>query len=218
MKSIYLLSFILVLASAKLAIDFSNLSIPPPTFYDCLVNQNATRVVYEISDEQGNINENFIPNYIRAKDAGIKEVDAFVRLNDSLKAEDLLFHVNTALPASFDGTVWLDVQYKSKLWSLKPAQRKAYVENVARIAQGYNFNIGISSAAESWAIVMGGLRVGSDFLSSSFPVWYANNNGEDDFLDFPSIGFGTWKTPDMKRYRLNAYICNYYIVGLSFYP
>ena len=220
MKSLYLLPFILVLASANLAVDFSTYDLPPRNFFSCLSQQNVTKVILEISDEQGNINQNFLKSYIRAHDANIKDFDAIVRINDSLDVEQIWDKISDAIPASFNGTVWLDVQDNQNLWSLNVSQRLQYLSLSVRIGQYYKdaFKVGVVSSADAWTHVMGTQGVGNEILNN-VQVWYSNDNEAQNFHDFEYAGFGTWKAAaaGMKSYTGDTMICNYYASSVNYY-
>ena len=109
MKSIYLLSFLLVLASANLAIDYSIFPDPSGIMFPCLAEQGVTLAIFEIFDEKGNVNQNFLVDSLAAKAANIKNVDAIIRVNDAFAPEDVCNAVAHALPEQFNGNVWFDV-------------------------------------------------------------------------------------------------------------
>jgi len=217
MKSIYLLSFILVLASASPGFDLSLYQYPPVGLYPCIANLNANLTTLELVDVVGNINsKTFLLNYIASRDAKIKNVDAIVRVNDSLVPEDLCNGVAGGLPARFSGNVWLSIQNYQTLWSLPIDQRISYVENLTKACQNHGLKIGIASSALEWHDVFGSSAVGSDVLKK-VPVWYVNNNGNADFDDFDYAGFGTWDSPSLKSYSVNAYVCDKFITNFLYF-
>jgi len=63
---------------------------------------------------------------------------------------------------------------------------------------------------------MGSVVVGSIKLRS-LPVWYHNDNNQQNFKDFAYAGFGLWTKPTMKEYDSSAYLCGYYMDGLEYY-
>jgi len=208
MKSIYLLSFILVLASASFGVDISYYQSPPAGLYPCLARENAKSVVLEIFDAQGNVfSQRFLRNYIIAKDAKIKTVDAIARINDYFTEDEICNTVAGGLPAKFDGTVWLEVKNERSLWSQDVKFRLGYLDKLVKVCQSHGLKVGIYSSAANWVGVLGYLGIGTDTLNA-VPVWYSNSNGKADFDDFDSIGFGAWNAPTMKSYVVNEYICD----------
>ncbi len=166
--------------------------------------------------EKGAINKDFLSGYIFARDSGIATVDAIVIANDNLTFGEVSANVTTALPASFNGTVWLKVLSSSSLWSQQAKQRLVYIENLAGSFQQRGVKAGIYSDASTWAKVFGSQGAGSDGLRV-FPVWYANENNIQSFDDFSYAGFGTWDKPSIKNYKNNVYVCSSWIASLNFY-
>jgi len=217
MKSIYLLPLLLVLASSKLSGTIYNNQKPfPRTFFSCLAASNVTLTILQIWDEIGMINKNFLLNYIRSKDAKIQDFDALVTVKDSFTPEDLCEGVSHALPPSFNGTVWLDIQSRQGLWSRDVSERIPYLDNMAKACHNRGLKPGISSNWQRWTAVMGSQGAGSDTLKA-IPLWYDNNNFTPNFDDFEYAGFGTWETPKMKNYG-GSNLCDRSTgVGLSYF-
>ena len=218
MKSIYLLSFILVLASANLGIDLSNYPFPPLLSLSCLSSQGTSLLMFEIYDDQGSIRKDFLMNYLAAKGANIQNVDAVIRVNDAFAPKDVCNAVAHALPGQFNGKVWLDVANKQNRWSLSMPERIPYLENLIKSCQNHGLKAGVYSNTEDWNNVMGSLKAGSDILRA-VPLWYANPDiyAQDNFEDWSYVGFGTWETPTMKTYQVNAYLCNAYTWSMNYY-
>ena len=216
MKFLYLLPFILVLASANLSVDISIYDYPPVALYPCLKSQNTTKAIFEIFSEKGNINKNFIASYIATRDVKIKDVDAIIRVNDAFAPEDVANQVARALPGKFNGTVWLHVVNQQSRWSLNETDRIPYLTNLTKACKERGLKPGVYSSADEWANVFGNQGESSDILSA-VPVWYSNQNGDDSFDDFDYAGFGAWETPQMKNYKNNAYLCNMLVWSLNYY-
>jgi len=217
MKSIYLLSFILVLASANLGVDISLYLYPPTTLYSCLASQKVNLTILEIFDAQGNVSsKNFLINYIAAKDAKLKTVDAVVRVNDSFTQDEICNGVARGLPAKFNGTVWLEVKNEPRRWSQDIQFRIGYLDQLVRVCQSHGLKVGISSSGSDWSAVVGYLGIGTKTLNA-VPVWYSNSNGVASFDDFDYAGFGAWDSPTMKNYQANTYLCNFFVLSLNYF-
>jgi len=216
MKSIFILSFIIVLATAKFGADASYYQVSR-NFFTCLSSQqNVTLSILEIWDETGTLNKDFLLDYIYSKDAKIQNFDAVVMVNDTFAAEDVCNGVAKALPASFNGTVWLNVENKNGLWSRDIDARIPYLEDLTKACQNHGLKPGVYSSADVWSTLMGSQGAGSDTLKA-LPVWYFNDNGSADFSDFEYAGFGTWDSPQMKNYGTNTYLCGAYVTSFNFY-
>jgi len=217
MKSIYLLSFILVLASAKLAVDISSYQFPPTGLFPCLVSQQTLTTILEILDDKGTINKYFLVPWVDSKRAKIKNIDAIIRVNDAFSPEDVANLVANGLPEKFYGIVWLDVSNVQGRWSLDISERIPYLENFVKALQDHGLKTGIFSSLDDWTAVMGSQGAGSDILSA-VPVWYSHEGTFGSFYDFRTHGFGTWEKPKMKKYKSNTNLCDgFFVSSLSYY-
>lgn len=215
MNKIYLFALFVAVAAANLAADLSGLALSRQTL-SCLSGQNVTKVILEISDEQGVTNRDFLNGYIYSKDAGIATVDALVIVNDNFTSNWLSTTITSALPASFNGTVWLQVLDSPKLWNQTISRRIAYLETLVLAFKQNGFKVGTYSNANTWQSVFGSQSAGSDTLKLA-SVWYANDNGNQNFDDFSYAGFGTWTKPVLKNCQNSIYTCYTNFVSLDYY-
>ena len=215
MKRIYLLALLIAVASANLAVDINDLYLSHKTFR-CLKNQNVSKVILELSNERGHINQHFLSHFIYAKHAGISTIDAIVIVNDTLTANSLSAKVADTLPNNFNGTVWLRVMNSPHLWSRKMALRIFYLGDLVTSFRQRDLNVGISGDAATWESVFGFKRAGCDTLKA-VPVGYACDNSAQSFDDFSSAGFGTWTQPALKSFQNNAHICGTRVASLDYY-
>ena len=63
MNKVFLLAFLLVTASAKLAIEINSYPFSRQMF-TCLAGQNVSRAIFQIWDESGTISKDFLSDYI----------------------------------------------------------------------------------------------------------------------------------------------------------
>jgi len=215
MNKICLFALLIAVASANIATDISLIQLSRQTL-SCLSSKNVSRVILEISDDQGTINKDFLNGFIFAKDAGISTVDAIVIVNDNFTTNGLSANVTAALPMNFNGTVWLKVLNSPNLWTHDVSRRVAYLENLVLAFKQRSVEAGIYSDANTWASVMGSQGAGSDSLKSA-PVWYVNENNVQSFDDFSYAGFGTWTKPALKNFQKNAYMCYVWVASLDYY-
>jgi len=216
MKSFFILAFLLALASAKLGVDFYSYQTPTRNFFNCAANQNVSRTILQIWDADGTTNQNFLASFIYSKDAQISDVDAVATVNDSFEPEAICNGVAKALPPSFNGTVWLDIQNKQSFWSRNISDRIPYLENITQSCKSHGLKTGFYSSAQAWASVFGSQIAGSDILKAS-PLWYLNDNNCANFIDFEYAGFGTWDTPKMKNYGGNPLLCNNVLRSINYF-
>jgi len=215
MNKIYLFALLVAVVSADLAADISNTQLSRQTL-SCLSGKNIIRVILEISDDQGTINKDFLNGFIFAKDAGIATVDAIVIVNDNFTANGLSANVTSALPASFNGTIWLKVLNSPNLWTQQMNQRIAYLEGLVLAFKQRGLKAGVYSDANTWASVFGSQGAGSDSLKLA-PAWYVNENNVQSFDDFSYAGFGKWTKPSLKNFQKNVYTCYNMIASMNFY-
>ena len=215
MNKICLFALFIAVASANLAADMSN--VPPSReSLSCLASKNVTKVILEISDQQGIIKTDFYDGYIFARDAGISAVDAIVIVNDTLVPSELTADVTAALPSNFNGTVWLQVLNAPTLWTRQMSKRMAYLEDLIFAFKRHGLTAGIYSDAKAWISIIGYQTIGSDTLNS-VPVWYVNTNNVQSFDDFSYAGFGTWTKPNLKNFLNWAHDCQTWIASFDFY-
>jgi len=215
MNKVCLFALLVAVASANLAADISNIQLSRQTV-SCLGSKNVSRVALEISDERGTINKDFLTGFIFARDAGIYTVDALVIVNDNLTTSGLSANVTAALPATFNGTVWLQVLDSQNLWTQDISRRISYLENLILAFRQRGLSVGIYSDAKTWASVIGSQGAGSETLKFA-SVWYVNENNVQSFDDFSYAGFGTWTKPTLKSFQKNVYTCYAMIASLVFY-
>jgi len=219
MKSIYLLAFLIVLASANTGVFLRGDLYPVylKSFFKCAAsNYNVNLTVLQIWDEKGNINKDFLSNFINSKDAQINNFDASAAVNDTFTPEALCNGVAGALPRNFNGTVWFEIQDKQSLWSRNISDRVPYLENITKSCRSHGLKVGIYSYAQAWVSVFGDQEAGSDLLKA-VPLWYVNQNDIPNFNDFHYAGFGPWDVPTMKNYGGSVLFCAFNIRGLNFF-
>jgi len=215
MKSIYLLCFIIVLASANIGVTIPGYKEPIPSFFTCLAQKNITRPIMSIMDYSGKVNKNFLLAFFNSKIAKFKEFDATVTITGSFTPEETCNGVAGGLPISFNGTVWLELFGGNTLWETPIDQRVSFVENVVKACQNHGLKVGIHSYAYDWTLILGSQRAGSDILKA-VPLWYYTPNESKDFDDFEYARFGTWDAPTMKTYG-EELMCDYSTFSLQYY-
>jgi len=190
MNNIYLFALFFAVASANIAVEDASFRITRNTL-SCFACHNITWVILYISDQDGSINKDFLNTFTNAIDRGITTVDAALMVNDTFIPEEFSANVTHALPASFNGTVWLRVYDSKRLWSQDVSQRIPYFEKLVLAFKQRGVKVGIYSRAKEWASVFGSQGAGSDILEAT-SIWYANYNNVKSFSDFSYAAFGTW--------------------------
>jgi len=172
-------------------------------------------VVIELVNSQGTFNSGFLNNHKVCSDVGLG-VDAMVTVNDSFDSDKTCNSIANALPPSFPGTVWFQVVNNWSIWKKPMNQRLDYLVDLTERCKQRGIKVGVYSSADSWDGVMGSVNVGSVKLTP-FPLWYSNDNQNDNFKDFEYARFGRWSKPVMKEYKRNVLFCSNYVEGWNYY-
>jgi len=215
MNKIYLFALFIAVASANLAVDLSNI-VPSQEILNCLGKEGVSKAIFDISGRTGILSTYFLDSYNSARGAGIATVDGIVVVNDNLSVSELSASVASALPASFNGIIWLQVCDHPSLWSEDLSKRISYLESLVLAFKQHGVKVGVSSNEKTWISVFGSQGVGSDILKAA-PIWYANDNGNQNFDDFSYAGFGTWTQPALKDYQKDVWICGITLVSFNYY-
>jgi len=179
----------------------------------CLVKNNVTRAVVEMSDEKAKINSNFIKSYVDLLAVGIKDIDASIIVLDRLNPEQVCNNVAANLPAFFTGIVWLNVLKGDALWTDSIENRMSYLEGLVNACSKFNIRTGISTSPDDWESTMGDVSATSTSLTK-LPLWYDDNHSNNqDFHDYNT--FGGWNTPAMKEFQIDQFLCDMYISGYN---
>jgi len=91
------------------------------------------------------------------------------------------------------GMLWFDVEQCSGCWN-SAGDNANFVADGVNEANKLGFHVGVYSSEYEW-----GATVGGSTAFTSYPLWYANWDGQQSFGDFGG-GFGGWKNPAMKQY------------------
>jgi len=215
MLKICLITLFLTFALAEIAINAGDFLVSKFKA-ECFELDKMRKFILNALGGNGVVNLNFLPSYINIRNAGIHDIDAIVRTNDSIPIERTCWTLAHYLPVGFNGTVWLSVESNTRLWSLNIEDRIPFLENLTQTCTQHGLRVGIYSDVVSWTNVMGGQLVGSDKLRA-LPLWYFNDNGIRNFNDFSYATFGGWNKPTQKEFERGASVCVFYCEGLVFY-
>jgi len=208
MNKLILLALIFAVASAHTAywVRWTDVSVPA---FMRLQYGGVDRVVLEVlGDGQGYIARDFPGNFINAKAAKIKHIDAMAVLRKDKSPEEFCNFIADALPATFDGTFWIWVQsFYLKLDNVQA--RLPFIEDVTYYCKQRGIKTGILTSKDDWKELFIAESYGSNSkILAPLPLWYykfdpkvtgnVKIDGPGNFDDFES--FGPWKKPFMKLY------------------
>ena len=202
-----MLKFILIilafyLTSAKIGLNTGTIEITHSTV-NCIKDQGVTRVAMELLNQYGYVNLNFGESFNNLRDGQITSIDAIVPIQDLYDPDTLCSNLDRFLSPDFDGIIWLYIENFPDAWTKPMDQRIGFLEDIVDSCCYYGYNIGIYSNNTSWTEVFGDPFAGTDKLGT-LPMWYYNDQGEDNFNDFINAGFGKWSSPAMKEYKGNS--------------
>ena len=204
----------LAFAFADLAVDLWRAEELTRENGRCLIKNDFTRAIVEISDQKGKTNSNFIKSYIDLLAVGFKDIDASVIVLNRLNPDQFCNDIAINLPAFFTGIVWFNILNGDALWIDPVEHRIPYLEELVRICAKYNIKAGISTSLEDWEGVMGHLTATSSLLTQ-LPLWYDDFSINPNFLGYNH--FGGWAAPSMKEFQINQFLCNMYISGYNYF-
>jgi len=99
------------------------------------------------------------------------------------------------------GMLWFDVEQCSGCWA-DAGTNCDFVAKCADVASNIGFNVGIYSSIGEWGDTVGGCD-----KVSSYPLWYAHYDDEENFSDSWAYQFGGWTKPAMKQFTGGATVC-----------
>jgi hypothetical protein len=107
------------------------------------------------------------------------------------------------------GMLWFDIEQCDGCWD-DAATNSNFIQAAVNEAVALGLHVGIYSSHYEW-----GLVCGSWSGLSSFPCWYADYDGEQNFDDFES--YGGWTQPNVKQFNGDQTVCGL-DMDLNWYP
>ncbi|CAL6001362.1 Glycosyl_hydrolase family 25 protein [Hexamita inflata] len=174
--------------------------------FNCL-NKNGYKhaIVQALNGQSYNLNA--VPEYWKAKQAGIQQVDFYFsclyfkdprsytrEILNKLKNEGVLNN----------NMVWLDVETSNKSFDEEQDNQQyiAVVLDEMTNILGTN-HVGVYSSSNRWISI-----VGQDWTGASqYKLMYPHYDNWQSFDDFQS--FGGWTSPSIKKYQSNQTECEY---------
>ncbi len=164
--------------------------------FECLAQNNSiSLIIADISNPSQGPDYYFMLDYNLSKAAGIP-VDASILLYDGFTPEDFCADAVHALPADFNGTVWL---YITEIWKRAVGQRMDYLDDVIQNCQQRGLKVGVFSNRYDWYYLFND-RYASSETVKAVPVLYPHDDSLPDFddWDWEHVAFGKWDAPTMK--------------------
>jgi len=106
-------------------------------------------------------------------------------------------------------TVWLHVEGPGTYWGSNQANNSAFFDDLLEECYEWGLTLGVYSSAPNWNAIFGEKYT----AAKTDLLWYANNNGEQNFNDFTP--FGGWTKPAVKQYTNSTSVCGVH-AGLNF--
>ncbi|CAL5979779.1 Glycosyl_hydrolase family 25 protein [Hexamita inflata] len=191
-----MLSVVFTLATLGFDISYYQGAVSQDTF-NCLANNGYTLAI--IQAQMGStFNNNAISDYLKAKVAGIQQVDFYIYPTTSKDARSQVSDTIHRLvdEGVMDGMVWLDVESPDLFfdyWYTNQWFIATILDEMSNIL-GAN-RVGVYSSKKTWISIVG--EEWDD--ASAHQLWYPRYDNQLNFDDFKN--FGGWNVPSMKQYQ-----------------
>ncbi len=182
--------------------------------FECYIQKDISLVASTVWDQAAGPLYIFEDSYTQAKTAGIPNYDAIIKINDVSKPEDICGETVNALPADFNGTVWITFY---TLWNRAFEERTDYLDSVIKTCQQHGLKMGIYSFQKQWLQIFDDWWATSETIQS-LPLFYADHDEKASFDKFQIARFGNWTAPTMKEFSGKTWgFCNSAVNGLVFF-
>jgi len=108
------------------------------------------------------------------------------------------------------GMLWLDIEGPGTYWSSSTTNNVNFINDMISEGRSLGVTLGIYTSASQWNPITGDWKG-----ASSYPLWYAHYNSQQNFNDFSP--FGGWTHPAIKQYAGDTTLCSSG-VDLNWYP
>jgi len=208
-KVLLYFTILLVPALSVYGVDFGVAQgILTPQQFQCLIDKGKEFMIMQLWRSNGLINPYYKTNYETAQAVGIKKIDAYAFICNSINTpEQICNGIVNNLPANFRGRVYIDIEPWTGCWVGTPEERLKFAEDVATTCLQHGLDMGVYSCHWDWVQVFGSGELSSPILTK-LPLWYAHYDGKDVFDDdFKTQTFGGWTTAIMKQYLPTFPLC-----------
>lgn len=198
MLKICLLVIFFALASAHIGLQVVWNNNATLEDYECLAQNNISLIIAGVWSPWGKQAPSFMRTYNLSRAAGIPDFDAIFVMSDSYSPEDMCGQIVGALPADFNGTLWVILP---AVWKRAVEERMSFLDTVIHTCQQHGLKMGITSAKNDWSIIFKDQYATSKTVQS-LPVSYYHYDLQPSFDDWSnnSVAFGNWTAPTMKQY------------------
>jgi len=201
--SLFVLLSYTPLNSAVLGIDFSlqacEAGIPLST-WQCWAKAGYSFAIIEIWNGGFQINSKIAQCVSDAWQAGFAHVDVYVFMCPNCGGNNPASSVIDKINATLDsqriryGMLWFDVEQCTGCWNSDLNSNGNWLSGAVSRARQLGIAIGFYSSEYEWGVTMG-----SYSAFSSYPLWYADWDGQLNYND-NTFRFGGWTQPALKQY------------------
>jgi len=185
--------------SHGMGIDVSD-PISSSTF-TCMKTQGVDYVVVRAWHSSGTFDSNAPATVAAAHSAGITDVDVYMFPCPTCgnAANQVTTMINDLKSGSVDfSMLWFDIE-GPQYWT-DQTTNVAFMTELMKTASSLGVSFGIYTSDSQWVPIMGSSTIGS-----SYQLWYAHYDNEENFNDFSA--FGGWTSPSVKQYAGDATLC-----------
>jgi len=201
---LFVLLFVNV-ANGALGIDIYEML--PTTVFQCLTNNGYSFMSMRCYRSYGAVDPNCPGVMANGKAGGIKYRDVYIFpcYKGVTAQKQVADTVNYLKSTNTDfGMLWFDIEENPSAgcgWETASTNLHLncdFLQQLLDAGHTYNLTMGIYSTNYEWNLVMGG---NACQRGASYPLWYANWDGQQNFNDF--VPFGGWTKPAVKQYVAN---------------
>ena len=198
MKKIFLVAFILNLASCKLGCDIT-MSIGSVETYKCLLWKAYSFMIFRAYRSYGDVDSTAIPNIKNAVEAGFNDIEVYIFpcFKCGKPREQVKKTVEMLKDQPYNG-IWIDVErYR---WGTKESNAE-FLKEMLDEASKYGKPVGIYTNFVEWNNIIGKTWV----VQTKYKLWWISWDNQSNFKNFRA--FGPWKSADIKQYTNEINVC-----------
>jgi len=195
----HLVTLVVVLSCVTVALGTYGVDVSDIVYIDdwkCLNNSGYSYGIVRCYESTGNTDPNCPHTIYNAWSGGMGTVDIYMFPCYSCGDAKSQVQATVQFLQSYNctyKTFWFDIE-GPQYWSEDSSENADFMSDLLDEAKDQGQTIGIYTSESQWIPIMGDYTGGS-----SYPLWYANYDGEDNFDDFSP--FGGWSAPVMKQFN-----------------
>ncbi|GMS90518.1 hypothetical protein PENTCL1PPCAC_12693, partial [Pristionchus entomophagus] len=211
---LFLIALTIPCTSAIAGID--TIASITPSGFQCLRENGWIFYIGRVGKSNGAIDQTGVQNIKNAWAGGLSSVDAYLFPCHSSSCGSAKQQVADTVHGLWNagaefGRLWLDVEIYN--WGPDLNENRQFLLDMVEQCEDLGVSVGIYSNNNNWQNIVG---ISWDGVSS-YPLWWANYNGQNNFNNFKP--FGGWSQPAIHQYQGDVKgSCSVGNVDLNWYP